>query len=172
MGKTFSERLYLAYNRNHGMNCKVARFHNIFGPEGTWNGGKEKAPAALCRKVAMARNDGELEIWGDGLQTRSFLYIDECIEGVLHLMRSDFQGPVNIGSDEMVSINSLGKMIISLSNKNLTLKNVDGPLGVRGRTSDNDLIFKELGWKPSMSLSSGITKTYNWICKQVEKESN
>lgn len=170
--KLFSERLYLAYNRNHGMNCKVARFHNIFGPEGTWNGGKEKAPAALCRKVAMARNDGELEIWGDGLQTRSFLYIDECIEGVLHLMRSDFQGPVNIGSDEMVSINSLGKMIISLSNKNLTLKNVDGPLGVRGRTSDNDLIFKELGWKPSMSLSSGITKTYNWICKQVEKESN
>ena len=170
--KLFSERLYLAYNRNHGMNCKVARFHNIFGPEGTWNGGKEKAPAALCRKVAMAQNDGELEIWGDGLQTRSFLYIDECIEGVLHLMRSDFQGPVNIGSDEMVSINSLGKMIISLSNKNLTLKNVDGPLGVRGRTSDNDLIFKELGWKPSMSLSSGITKTYNWICKQVEKESN
>lgn len=170
--KLFSERLYLAYNRNHGMNCKVARFHNIFGPEGTWNGGKEKAPAALCRKVAMAQNNGEVEIWGDGLQTRSFLYIDECIEGVLRLMRSDFQGPVNIGSDEMVSINALGQMIISLSNKNLTLKNVDGPLGVRGRTSDNDLIFKELGWKPSMSLSSGITKTYNWICKQVEKESN
>ena len=167
--KLFSERLYLAYNRNHNMKCKVARFHNIFGPEGTWKGGKEKAPAALCRKVAMAKNNEEVEIWGDGLQTRSFLYIDECIEGVLRLMRSDFQGPVNIGSDEMVSINALGKMIIGLSNKSLTLKNVEGPLGVRGRTSDNDLIFTELGWKPSMSLSAGIAKTYDWICKQVEE---
>ncbi len=167
--KLFSERLYLSYNRNHGMNCKVARFHNIFGPEGTWEGGKEKAPAALCRKVAMAPNDGEVEIWGDGLQTRSFLYIDECIEGILRLMRSDFQGPVNIGSDEMVSINTLGKMIIGLSNKRLSLKNVAGPLGVRGRTSDNNLIFKELGWKPSMPLSAGIAETFNWICKQIEK---
>ena len=146
--KLFSERLYLAYNRNHGMNCRVARYHNIFGPEGTWQGGKEKAPAALCRKVAEANSGGQIEVWGDGLQTRSFLYIDECLEGTIRLLRSDFEGPVNIGSEEMISINGLAEMVIGISNKQIEINNIPGPFGVRGRNSHNDLIEQKLGWKP------------------------
>ena len=165
--KLFSERLYLAYNRNHGMNCRVARYHNIFGPEGTWQGGKEKAPAALCRKVAEAENGGQIEVWGDGLQTRSFLYIDECLEGTIRLLRSDFEGPVNIGSEEMISINGLAEMVIGISNKKIEINNIPGPLGVRGRNSHNDLIEQKLGWKPSQPLSKGIEKTYNWISSQL-----
>ena len=165
--KLFSERLYLAYNRNHGMNCRVARYHNIFGPEGTWQGGKEKAPAALCRKVAEAESGGQIEVWGDGLQTRSFLYIDECLEGTIRLLRSDFEGPVNIGSEEMISINGLAEMVIGISNKQIEINNIPGPLGVRGRNSHNDLIEQKLGWKPSQPLSNGIEKTYNWISSQL-----
>ena len=165
--KLFSERLYLAYNRNHGLNCRVARYHNIFGPEGTWQGGKEKAPAALCRKVAKAENGGQIEVWGDGLQTRSFLYIDECLEGTIRLLRSDFEGPVNIGSEEMISINGLAEMVIGISNKQIEINNIPGPLGVRGRNSHNDLIEQKLGWKPSQPLSKGIEKTYNWILSQL-----
>lgn len=166
--KLFSERLYLAYNRNYGMRNRVARYHNIFGPEGTWDGGREKAPAAICRKVAVARNSDNIEIWGDGLQTRSFLYIDECIEGTIRLMRSDaFEGPVNIGSDEMVTINELAKMVIGISNKDVTIENVPGPLGVRGRNSDNRLIKEQLGWTPTQSLQDGLALTYSWIVNQT-----
>jgi len=165
--KLFSERMYLAFHRNYGINVRIARFHNIFGPEGTYKGGREKAPAALCRKVAEAPNGGEIEIWGDGEQTRSFLYIDECLEGVLRLMNSDFLGPVNIGSDEMISINNLAKMIMEIAGKNLTIKHIPGPLGVRGRNSDNTLIKEKLGWAPSKPLREGIEKTYHWILKQV-----
>jgi len=165
--KLFSERMYLAFHRNYGINVRIARFHNIFGPEGTYKGGREKAPAALCRKVAEAPNGGEIEIWGDGEQTRSFLYIDECLEGVLRLMNSDFLGPVNIGSDEMISINNLAKMIMEIAGKNLQIKHIPGPLGVRGRNSDNTLIKEKLGWAPSKPLREGIEKTYHWILKQV-----
>jgi len=165
--KLFSERLYLAYNRNHGMNCSVARYHNIFGPEGTWTGGKEKAPAAICRKVVEVENGGQIEIWGDGLQTRSFLFIDECIEASVRLMRSDFEGPVNIGSDEMVTINQLVDMAKSISLKSFSINYIDGPQGVRGRNSDNRLFFKELNWRPSKSLKSGILVTYDWIQRQL-----
>jgi GDP-D-mannose 3',5'-epimerase len=165
--KLFSERMYLAFHRNYGINVRIARFHNIFGPEGTYEGGREKAPAALCRKVALAPDGGEIEIWGDGEQTRSFLYIDECLEGVLRLMDSDFLGPVNIGSDEMISINNLAKMIMEIAGKNLKIKHIPGPLGVRGRNSDNTLIKEKLGWAPSKPLREGIEKTYNWILKQV-----
>jgi GDP-D-mannose 3', 5'-epimerase len=165
--KLFSERLFLAYNRNHGMNCSVARFHNIFGPEGTWTGGREKAPAAICRKVASAPNGGSIEIWGDGKQTRSFLYIDECLEGLVRIMRSSFAGPVNIGSDEMVTINQLAKMTIDISGKSLSVTHVPGPMGVRGRRSDNDLIKVKLGWAPSGKLVHGLEKTYAWINQQV-----
>ena len=166
--KLFSERLYLAYNKNHGLNCCVARYHNIFGPEGTWNGGKEKAPAALCRKVALANNNDAIEVWGDGKQTRSFLFIDECIEGSIRLMRSkEFRGPVNIGSDQMISINKLAEMVIRISGKDLTVRNIPGPEGVRGRNSDNALIFSELDWRPTQSLDEGIIKTYEWINRQV-----
>ena len=140
--KLFSERLFLAFARNYGLKVRIARFHNIFGPEGTWKGGKEKAPAAMCRKVAETPDGGEIEVWGDGKQTRSFLYIDECIEGVLRLTRSDFEGPVNIGSEEMVTINDLAKMAIDVAGKNITIKNVPGPTGVRGRNSDNKLILE------------------------------
>ena len=167
--KLFSERLYLAYNRNHGMNCRVARYHNIFGPEGTWQGGKEKAPAALCRKIAMAENGDDIEVWGDGKQTRSFLYIDECIEGTIRLLRSNFEGPVNIGSEEMISINGLAQMIIAFSSKEIGINNMPGPLGVRGRNSHNDLIEKKLSWKPTQPLIEGIEKTYSWILSQVEQ---
>ena len=150
--KLFSERLYLAYNRNFGIDVKIARFHNIFGPQGTWNGGKEKVPAALCRKVAEAEDGGTIEVWGDGIQTRSFLYIDECVEGVRRLMESDFSGPVNIGSEEMISINDFARMVIALSGKDITIKNITGPTGVRGRNSDNTLIRQKLGWSPSAPL--------------------
>jgi GDP-D-mannose 3',5'-epimerase len=165
--KLFSERLYLAYMRNHGVQVRIARFHNIFGPEGTWFGGKEKAPAAICRKVAEAEDGGEIEIWGDGEQTRSFLYIDECIEGVRRLMDSDFTGPVNIGSEEMVTINQLVAMIMRIAAKKLRVKHISGPLGVRGRNSDNRLIREKLGWAPSRSLRDGIEKIYRWVESQI-----
>jgi len=165
--KLFSERLYLAFNRNYGLIARVARFHNIFGPLGTWTGGKEKAPAALCRKVAETPDGGTIEVWGDGKQTRSFLYIDECIEGILRLTRSDFTGPVNIGSEEMVSINQLAEIIIKLSGKKINIKNIPGPVGVRGRNSDNKLIGEKLGWKPSQPLVDGLAITYKWIAEQV-----
>lgn len=165
--KLFSERLYLAYKKNYGVEVRIARYHNIFGPEGSWNDGREKSPAAICRKVAEAAESGEIEIWGDGLQTRSFLYIDECLEGTLRLTRSAFTGPVNIGSIEMVSINQLADKIMVIAQKNLSKRYVDGPLGVRGRTSDNDLIWQELGWRPSQSLDAGLKATYAWISKQV-----
>ncbi len=166
--KLFSERLYLSYQRNFGIEVHIARFHNIFGPEGTWCGGKEKAPAAMCRKVAEAPEGGEIEVWGDGLQTRSFLYIDECLEGVARLMESDFSGPVNIGSEEMISINNLAKMAMDIAQKDLSINNIDGPTGVRGRCSDNRLIQEKLGWKPTWPLRKGMEKTYAWIAEQVE----
>jgi nucleoside-diphosphate-sugar epimerase len=165
--KLFSERLYLAYGRNHGMAPRIARYHNIFGPEGAWNDGKEKAPAAVCRKVAMATDGGEVEIWGDGKQTRSFLYIDECLKGTLKLMRSDFTGPVNIGSDEMVSIDRLVDMVADIAGKRLTKHHIDGPTGVRGRNSDNRLIREKLGWAPGTALADGLRPTYEWINRQV-----
>ena len=165
--KLFSERMYLAFNRNHGMRCRVARYHNIFGPEGTWDGGKEKAPAAICRKVAKARSGDEIEIWGDGLQTRSFLYIDECLEGTTRLLRSGFEGPVNIGSEEMVSINQLVDMVADIAGKDIRKKHIPGPVGVRGRNSDNRLIQDKLGWKPSQPLVKGLEKTYAWIEQRV-----
>jgi GDP-D-mannose 3',5'-epimerase len=165
--KLFSERLFLAYHRNYGLQVRIARFHNIFGPEGTWQGGKEKAPAAICRKVAESGDGGTIEIWGDGEQTRSFLYIDECIEGISRLMQSDFVGPVNIGSDRMVSINVLTQIIMDIAGVNVHVSHIDGPTGVRGRNSDNTLIFEKLGWKPDNNLFHGLTKTYHWINKQV-----
>ena len=168
--KLFSERLYFAYKRNYNMNVRVARFHNIFGPEGTWTGGKEKAPAAMCRKIASAKNGGEIEIWGDGKQTRSFLYIDECLAGIRRLMDSTtFFGPVNIGSEEMVSINLLAEIVMGIAGKSIKLKHIDGPLGVRGRNSDNKLIREKLNWAPSEPLKNGLTKTYSWIEEQVSK---
>lgn len=166
--KLFSERLFLSYARNYGVDVRVARFHNIFGPQGTWTGGKEKAPAALCRKVAEAENKTSIEIWGDGKQTRSFLHIDECLEAVRRLMNSDFSGPVNIGSEEMIAINDFAEMVIGISGKTLYLKNIPGPEGVRGRKSDNQLIGEKLGWKPSRPLIEGMRKTYQWISEQVE----
>jgi GDP-D-mannose 3',5'-epimerase len=165
--KLFSERLYLAYRRNHGMQTHVARYHNIFGPLGTWDGGREKAPAAVCRKVAQARNGDAIEIWGDGRQTRSFLYIDECIEGTIRLMRSNFAGPVNIGSEEMVTIDQLVDLVAEIAGKRILKRHVPGPTGVRGRNSDNRLIRETLGWAPSASLRSGLERTYAWIASQV-----
>lgn len=165
--KLFSERLYLAYNRNYGMDNRVARYHNIFGPQGTWTGGKEKAPAAICRKIAQAKSGSEIEIWGDGNQTRSFLYVDECLEGTLRLTRSTFTGPVNIGSEEMVTINQLVSLVSEIAGKRIHVKHIPGPTGVRGRNSDNRLIEAKLGWKPSSSLASGLEKTYAWILEQV-----
>jgi len=167
--KLFSERLFLAYNRNHGLSNRVARYHNIFGPEGTWDGGKEKAPAAICRKVAQASSGDAIEIWGDGLQTRSFLYVDECLEGTLRLTRSDWEGPVNIGSDEMVTINQLVDYVADIAGKKIEKNHVPGPLGVRGRNSDNVLIQEKLGWAPSQSLREGLEKTYEWIEWQVRR---
>lgn len=168
--KLTAERLYLAYNRNYNLNVRIARFHNIFGPEGSWNNGKEKAPAAICRKVAEVNGTcGEIEIWGDGNQTRSFLFIDECITGILKLMNSDWSGPVNIGSEEMVSINTLVKYVAEISGKQITIKHIDGPLGVRGRTSDNKLIKEKLNWEPNYPLRLGLEKTYNWIENQLNK---
>ena len=167
--KLFSERLYLAYNRNYKLNVRIARFHNIFGPLGSWNNGKEKSPAAICRKVAQAKDGDEIEIWGDGEQTRSFLYIDECINGIRCLMESDFTGPVNIGSDEMVTINKLADIASLIAGKKLIKKHIPGPLGVRGRTSDNKLIFEKLGWRPNYPLNKGIEQTYNWVVEQLKK---
>jgi nucleoside-diphosphate-sugar epimerase len=168
--KLFSERLYSSYMRNFGICTKIGRYHNIYGPEGTWRGGKEKVPAALCRKVAEASDEGSIEIWGDGHQTRSFLYIDECIEGTLRLMRHpSFHGPVNIGSDELVSINRLASMVMNVAGKQLTLRHVDGPQGVRGRSSDNALIERMLRWRPSMPLEMGLDTLYRWIEEQVRK---
>ncbi len=166
--KLFSERLYLSYARNYGLKVRIARFHNIFGPEGTWRGGKEKAPAALCRKVAEAKEVGVIEVWGDGKQTRSFLFIDECIEGVRKLMDSDFEEPVNLGSEEMISINNLAEMIIQISGKRISLKNIPGPTGVRGRNSDNKLIKQKLGWSPNYPLRKGIEITYKWVAEMVK----
>jgi GDP-D-mannose 3',5'-epimerase len=166
--KLFSERLFLAFMRNYNMAVRVARFHNIFGPEGSWNDGREKAPAAMCRKVAEAPDGGEIEMWGDGKQTRSFLYIDECLEAVRRMMDSDFVGPVNIGSEEMVTINRLAEIIMEIAGKQLSIKHIPGPLGVRGRNSDNRLIKEKLGWAPAMTLQEGLTKTYPWIKNLVD----
>lgn len=166
--KLFSERLFLAFERNYGLKVRVARFHNIFGPEGTWQGGKEKAPAAICRKVAEAEDGSSIEIWGDGKQTRSFLYIDECVEAVRRLVDSDFSGPVNIGSEEMISINDLAKMVIRISGKNLSINNIPGPTGVRGRNSDNKLIKEKLNWQPQQPLEEGMRKAYSWISEQIK----
>ena len=168
--KLFSERLYMSYFKNYGIEVRIARFHNIFGPMGVYEGGKEKAPAALCRKVAESEDGGEIEIWGDGNQTRSFLYIDECVEGIERLMNSDFRKPINIGSDEMVTINDLANLIIKLSGKELKINHIDGPLGVRGRNSDNRLIKDVLGWSPTKPLSDGIDKTFQWINNKVNKK--
>ena len=166
--KLFSERLYLAYSRNYGIPVRIARYHNIFGPEGTWNGGREKAPAAICRKVAeLPKQGGSIEVWGDGLQTRSFLFVDECVEATYRLVQSDFSGPVNIGSEEMVSINELVDIAAKVSGKKVEKNHIEGPLGVRGRNSNNDLIREKLGWDYSMTLEEGILKTYNWIDDQL-----
>ena len=178
--KLFSERLYFAFNRNYKLNVRIARFHNIFGPEGTWDGGKEKAPAAMCRKAALAKEGGSIEVWGDGKQTRSFLYIDECIESVRRLMNSDFMGPVNIGSEEMISINNFAQMAIDISKKNISIKKIDGkdfeekygfpcPVGVKGRNSDNKLFKDKVGWEPSQPLLDGMKKTFDWINSQIKK---
>jgi GDP-D-mannose 3', 5'-epimerase len=165
--KLFSERLYLAFARCRGIDVRIARYHNIFGPAGTWEGGREKAPAALCRKIAMAPNGGTIDIWGDGRQTRSFLYVSECVEGTVRLMRSGFEGPVNIGSDEMVTINQLADTIMAIAGKKLEKRHIPGPLGVRGRNSDNRLIEEKLGWRPEQPLSAGLALTYAWIDGQV-----
>jgi len=167
--KLFSERLFLAYNRNHKIPIAIARYHNIYGPKGTWDGGREKAPAAICRKIAkVSGSNGEIEVWGDGLQTRSFLFIDECIEATRRLMKSDFQGPINIGSEEMVTINQMVEIISEIAQKKIVKKHkLDAPVGVRGRNSSNDLIRKELGWDYSMPLAEGLEKTYLWIQSQL-----
>ena len=165
--KLFSERLYLSFNKNYGMDVRIARFHNVFGPNGIWRGGREKAPAAICRKVAEAPEGSSIELWGDGKQTRSFLYIDECLEGMHRLMDSSFTGPINIGSEEMVSINQLAEMVMDIAGKKLSITHIEGPLGVRGRTSHNELIHKSLGWKPTRPLREGLEKTYHWIAAQL-----
>ena len=168
--KLFSEHVYLAWAKNRGLDVRIARYHNIFGPEGTWDGGREKAPAALCRKIAIAENGGEIEIWGDGHQTRSFLYIDECLEATRRLMASEFKEPVNIGSEEMVTINQLAKMIMEIAGKQMAINHIDGPLGVRGRNSDNWLLKKAIGWEPHQSLHRGLQLTYPWIANQVDRQ--
>ena len=165
--KLFSERLYLSFNKNYGMDVRIARFHNLFGPNCIWRGGREKAPAAICRKVAEAPEGSSIELWGDGKQTRSFLYIDECLEGMHRLMDSSFTGPINIGSEEMVSINQLAEMVMDIAGKKLSITHIEGPLGVRGRTSHNELIHKSLGWKPTRPLREGLEKTYHWIAAQL-----
>ena len=167
--KLFSERLYQAYRRNHGLQTHIARYHNIFGPEGTWTGGREKAPAAICRKVALARSGDEIEVWGDGEQTRSFLYVDECVEGSVRLMRSNVPTPLNIGSEEMVTINQLVDLVADIAGKRIGKKHIPGPQGVRGRNSDNRLIREKLGWEPSQSLRTGLEATYGWIEGQVRR---
>ena len=166
--KLFSERLYLAYHRNYGLEVRIARFHNIFGEEGTWTGGKEKAPAAVCRKVAEAKEGSSIEIWGDGKQTRSFLHFEDCVDAVRILMDSDFTGPVNIGSEEMISINGLAELVMDIAGKNLSINNISGPTGVRGRNSDNALIREKLNWQPKYNLRKGLERTYPWILEQSE----
>jgi GDP-D-mannose 3',5'-epimerase len=165
--KLFSERLYMSYKRNFGIEPRIARFHNVYGVEGTWEGGREKAPAAMCRKIAQTPEGGSIDMFGDGKQTRSFLYVDECVEGILRLTHSDFTGPVNIGSEEMISINDFAYMIMGIAGKKLTINHIPGPLGVRGRSSDNRLIRQHLNWEPNSPLVDGITKTYHWINEQV-----
>ncbi len=165
--KLFSERLYMSYKRNFGIEPRIARFHNVYGVEGTWEGGREKAPAAMCRKIAQTPEGGSIDMFGDGKQTRSFLYVDECVEGILRLTHSDFTGPVNIGSEEMISINDFAYMIMRIAGKKLTINHIPGPLGVRGRSSDNRLIRQHLNWEPNSPLVDGITKTYHWINEQV-----
>lgn len=167
--KLFSERLYLAYAKNYGIDVRIARFHNIFGPQGSWNNGKEKAPAALCRKVATVESGGTIEIWGPGTQTRSFLYVDDCVEGIQRLMSSDFTGPVNLGSERMISINNLVYLIAELIGKEVNIQNVSGPMGVMGRNSDNRLIREKLNWAPQDNLEDGLLKTYDWILEQIEQ---
>ncbi|MEQ9231666.1 MAG: NAD-dependent epimerase/dehydratase family protein [Cyclobacteriaceae bacterium] len=166
--KLFSERLFASYARNYGLECRVARYHNIYGPEGAWRGGREKAPAAICRKVAEAKDNEVVEVWGNGRQTRSFLFIDDCIEGTIRLMRSDHQGPFNIGSEEMVTINGLTEMVIELSGKTLAVKNVEGPVGVMGRNSDNTLMKRMTSWEPKTNLKTGMKKTYDWVSSQFD----
>jgi GDP-D-mannose 3', 5'-epimerase len=167
--KLFSERLYMTYGRNYNLDVRIARFHNIFGPRGSWNNGKEKAPAALCRKVAMCEDNGTIDVWGPGNQTRSFLFIDECVEGIQRIMSSNYTDPVNLGSTRMISINNLVLLIAKLNGKNVNIRNIDGPRGVMGRNSDNNLIKKVIGWSPDEDLESGLIKTYNWIFEQLEK---
>ena len=169
--KLFSERLYMSYARNYGIRARIARFHNIFGPLGSWNNGKEKAPAALCRKVAQCEADGTVEIWGPGNQTRSFLYIDECVEGIHRIMASECEFPLNLGSERMISINNLAFLIAKLNNKSVSIKNVDGPMGVRGRNSHNKLIKETIGWAPGEDLEAGLIKTYAWIESQINEQS-
>lgn len=168
--KLFSERLYLSYKRNYGLNVKIARFHNIYGERGIWNNGKEKAPAALCRKIALAKEGDAIEIWGDGNQTRSFLYITDCLDAVTKLIRSDLTGPYNIGSEEMISINEYAHLIASIANKKIRINNISGPEGVRGRSSDNNLIYRDLNWNPNFDLKSGTTILYNWIESQINEK--
>jgi nucleoside-diphosphate-sugar epimerase len=167
--KLFSERLYMSFARNHGFKVRIARFHNIFGPRGSWNNGKEKAPAALCRKVAMCEENGTIDVWGPGIQTRSFLYIDECIEGIHRIMASDYDKPLNLGSTRMISINNLVYLIADLVGKKVNIKNVPGPMGVMGRNSDNNLIKQTIGWCPDEDLETGLKKTYAWISEQIDK---
>jgi GDP-D-mannose 3', 5'-epimerase len=167
--KLFSERLYFAFAKNYGLNVRVARYHNIFGPQGTWTGGREKAPAAFCRKAALTEDGNSIEVWGDGSRTRSFLYINECIEATRRFVDSDFQGPVNIGSEEMITIQNFAKMAIDISGKDLSIENIDGPLGVHGRNSDNNLYREKMGWEPTQSLREGMEKTYAWILQQVKE---
>lgn len=165
--KLFSERLYLAYKRNYNIDVRIARFHNIFGPLGSYNNGKEKAPAAICRKIAEVQDNGTIDVWGDGKQTRSFLYVEECLDGVMKLMESDFTGPVNIGSDEMITINQLVEKVAKIAGKKININHISGPLGVRGRNSDNRLIKERLGWTPSKPVEYGLEKTYSWIETKV-----
>jgi nucleoside-diphosphate-sugar epimerase len=165
--KLFSERLFMTYAKNHGIRTKIARFHNIFGPRGSWNNGKEKAPAALCRKVAMCENGGTVDVWGPGIQTRSFLFIDECVDGMLRIMESDYSKPLNLGSTRMISINELVLLIAKLANKEVHINNILGPVGVMGRNSDNKLIKATIGWTPNENLEVGILQTYQWISEQI-----
>jgi len=170
--KLMSERLYLAYQKDYGVDVRIARFHNIYGPNGTWQGGREKAPAAICRKVSEVKNGGTIEIWGDGNQTRSFLFIEDCLEGVYRLMKSTYKQPINIGSEEMVSINKLVEIVSEIAQKEININHIDGPLGVRGRNSNNDLVRKKLNWDYQYSLKTGIEATYEWINKQVLSSQN
>jgi len=168
--KLFSERMYFSFARNHGLKVRIARFHNIYGPEGAWDNGKEKAPAAICRKVAQAEEGGVVEVWGDGKQTRSFLYIEDCLDAVQALVKSDFTGPVNIGSEEMIAINDFTKLVAEISGKGVSIKNIDGPTGVRGRSSDNRLIAEKVGWQPKFDLRRGMTETYRWVAAQAAQK--